>query len=485
MKQKILLAFLSAALITSAGAQKKTERLTAYAITGVEKGSRNWKEVKLVDLETGELINPVFQSDHDVVRLNARTKKPVQLSATKQEQTGIVYIDGDRNKPMIQGEMTEEIKKILRERANNTGTTAPQHAITTRYYIINQQVNKDAPFATNSAACAFDKKSNRLYYTPMGFNQLRYIDLGAKTPTVVYFENEDFGTVKGSGDINNQITRMAIASDGNGYALSNDARQLVQFTTKKKTVITNLGSLSDDAANGRFSVHSSAAYGGDMVADDAGNLYLVTANRRVYRISLETKVAVYLGSIKGLPEGYTTNGAVADKGSNIVVTSSTSTAGYYRFNLDNLVAERISTGSKVFNASDLANGNLLSIKKKNEEKPEQPLQEQIPAKEELLSTAVEKSIRSEIAKAHQLSVYPNPVTNYSTRLSLKDYPEGRYEVQVVDLSGKQISKKAVEVNLKSQVVDLTLPAQLAKGNYLVRILNSSNQLMNVEKLLVQ
>lgn len=34
-----------------------------------------------------------------------------------------------------------------------------------------------APFATGVAAAAFDKKHNRLYYTPMFVDQLRYIDL--------------------------------------------------------------------------------------------------------------------------------------------------------------------------------------------------------------------------------------------------------------------------------------------------------------------
>src|SRR5437762_1428850 len=40
------------------------------------------------------------------------------------------------------------------------------------------------PFSTGVAAIAFDKKNNRLYYTPMFIDQLRYIDL--KTMTVYY-----------------------------------------------------------------------------------------------------------------------------------------------------------------------------------------------------------------------------------------------------------------------------------------------------------
>ena len=99
---------------------------------------------------------------------------------------------------------------------------------------------------------AYDKKHERLYYTPMGINQLRYIDL--KSNKIYYFENEPFGTVSGPGDGANQICRMVIASDGNGYALTNDANHLIRFTTGKNPVITDLGALTDDASNANFPV---------------------------------------------------------------------------------------------------------------------------------------------------------------------------------------------------------------------------------------
>src|SRR5205085_1617604 len=107
--------------------------------------------------------------------------------------------------------------------------------------IENLKVQSDKPFATNSAACAYDKKHERLYYTPMGINQLRYIDL--KSAKIYYFEDEAFGTVSGPGDAANQIPRMTMAADGNGYALSNNCDHLVQFTTGKKPTINDLGAL--------------------------------------------------------------------------------------------------------------------------------------------------------------------------------------------------------------------------------------------------
>ena len=80
MKRKTLLALFSIALISSASAQKKNDKPTAYAITGSEKGNRVWTEVRLVDLSTGEMINPVYESKSEVKRLNARTKKPIVIS---------------------------------------------------------------------------------------------------------------------------------------------------------------------------------------------------------------------------------------------------------------------------------------------------------------------------------------------------------------------------------------------------------------------
>jgi hypothetical protein len=65
-----------------------------------------------------------------------------------------------------------------------------------------------------------------------------------------------------------------------------------------------------------------------------------------------------------LPRGFSTNGAIVEGGSNIIVSSASSTMGYYRFDLNTLEAEKVSESENVFNASDLANANLVSEKKK-------------------------------------------------------------------------------------------------------------------------
>jgi len=423
--KRILLLSLSISFISVAQAQKKDKQVTAYAITGVQKGATSWTEVRLVDVATGEELQTIYASAAEAEVLNARTGKPV---------------------------------------AKKDNAAA--------------RVSVDKPFATTSAACAYDKKHNRLYYTPMGINQLRYIDLKAKSPKVYFFEDETFGVVKGKHDVAAQITRMVVASDGNGYALSNDGNHLIRFTIKKKPEVTDLGALTDDLTNGRFSVHSSSSYGGDMIADKQGNLYLITSNRAVYKINIEGMQASYIGSIKGLPSGFSTNGAVATGDSKVIVSSSGNTMGYYSFDLITLQAEQVSNGNTVFNASDLANASFaFEKKKKDEEKP----------KEEITTVAAKTipSTQQEIIVKNAIAVYPNPVTEGYFNLSFTDQKPGRYQIQFMDVTGKVISVQQANIASKVQVEEFRLPKQVAAGNYLVRVTSDDGTYTNTNKLIVQ
>jgi hypothetical protein len=417
---KTLLFLLTCTAFSIAQAQK--QKGTAYAITSLEKGASKWTEVRLVNLESGEEMQSVFKSAADAEVLSARTGKAILQQNTDTRKAAL-----------------------------------------------------EKPFATNSAACAFDKKTNRLYYTPMGINQLRYIDLKAKSPKVYYFDDEPFGVVNGSGDVASQITRMVIGADGNGYALSNNGKHLLRFTTKKKAEITDLGALTDDPTNGRYSIHSYSSYGGDMIAGKEGNLYLITASNAVYKISVGSMLASYIGRIKGLPKGYSTNGAVAEGNTNIVVSSSKSTEGYFRFDLNTLKAEKISSGASVYNASDLANALFVWEEKEEEKKEEVAKAEPLPAATTL----------KDVITRNAISVYPNPVTNGFFKISFADQQPGRYNVQLLDVAGKVISTKPFNLVSKVQIEEYRLPQQLASGNYLVRVVADNQTTPIVQQLVIQ
>jgi len=486
MKHKILLSLFLTSFIASANAQK----ISAYAITGAEKGQSAWAEVKLVDITTGEEIKTIYRSTDAVEPLNARTKKPVVkkdavYSTTTNSLQSFTKVGTNQLLPLtreIRIERSDAKVGINNVTVDKDMDKVVERRVISRYVTAGEKFTRmqsDKPFATNSAACAFDKKHDRLYYTPLGINQLRYIDLKAKAPAVYYFEDDSFGALTSRFDVPNQITRMVIGSDGDGYALTNNANHLIRFTTNKKAKITDLGALTDDAANGTFSIHSPGAFGGDMIAGDKGNLYVITASKTIFKVDPDSKIATYLGAIKGLPRGYSTNGAIVEKGTTIIVNSATSTIGYYRFDLATLQAEAIANSGSVFNASDLANATLLSEKKKKNDKQEQTLEE----------SAIAQSGKDleNILRQNNIAVYPNPVAiGGVVKISFKDQPKGRYTIQFMDIAGKLIDARQVNISAKYQVEEYKLPSTiLGRGNYLVKVVSDLRKVVSVNTIVVQ
>lgn len=496
MKQKFLLFLLASFIVCGVSAQKKNKKVTAYAITANEKGATHWSEVRLVDISTGDEVESVYSPDQKPEILNARTGKAITKKSADVTTTSA---------QPLQYRVTKNVdgKAVTVVQAASVGAPAP--TCTTTKTVDGQTVtiirrtnvahartayttSYDEPFATKSAACAYDKKNDRLYYTPMGIDQLRYIDMKSKTPKVYYFEDEAFGVFGKNRNVSKQITRMVFASDGNGYALTNDAHNLIRFTTGKKPEITDLGSITDAPGN-PVSIHNGAGYGGDMIADEKKNLYLITANRHVYKISLESQIGTYVGSISGLPRGFSTNGAIVEGGNTVIVSSAHSTQGYYRFDLSALQAEKVSASSTVYNASDLANGELVEVKKQKREKKEvkEPVVDVVevkdPVKPEELAT--ERKKKNEIVRPGSISIYPNPVvTGGIVRVKFTDQPQGRYTMQLMDISGKLISSRSVTITNKVQEEQYRLPELITSGNYLLKVTNDADQSSVVNKLVV-
>jgi hypothetical protein len=413
MVRRSLLTITMLSLVIAVAAQSSSRQ--AYAITSGQKGHFNWTEVRLIDLSTGSEIQPVYTRNQQPQILHARTGKPI---ATTEEQ-----------------------------RAANM------------------------PFSTFSAACAYDKKHNRLYFTPMGINELRYIELGGKNPRVFYFEGEAFGQAANLQDEANHITRMAMGADGNGYALSNDGNHLVRFTTGKKPVITDLGNLVDDASNGAVSIHNRcSSWGGDMIADAFGKLHVISARHAVFEVDVNSRVATFKGYITGLPANYTTNGAVVDDEGKVIVSSANSIEGYFEVDLASLKATAIPAGAKVFNTSDMANGNLA-------------LQKEANKKASAVSAAA--VLKRDLVRNDHISVFPNPVTDGSFRLYFDNQRQGRYEVQLVDLTGRVINSQVINIGAKAQVEEMYVSKNLARGMYMVKVVDGNRKALFADKLLVQ
>jgi Secretion system C-terminal sorting domain len=334
----------------------------------------------------------------------------------------------------------------------------------------NQSLTGQRPTETMVAAAAYDKNQNKLFFTPMRVGELRWLDLNAKGEAQKYYTvtSSLLNTNASLNDEANHFTRMVIAADGNGYALTNDGSRLIKFTTGKKVVITDLGAVIDDESNKTVSVKNKCtSWGGDMIADAYNKLYIISANHYVFSLDVETRVAKQIGYITGLPANYSTNGAAVDKDGNVVVASANTFAGYYKFSLKDFVAVFIEGSDMVYNASDLANGNLLFQKEVDAARTFADFKPVVPV------------------LTNEAHIFPNPVTTSEFSIYFEGQAAGKYNVTVTDLSGKPLLLRTVTVNLKTQVEKIPLNKSFAKGMYMVKVTDFNNKFIFTERIVVQ
>jgi hypothetical protein len=413
MRRALPLAFLSATFALATTVHAQSDRF-AYAITDVSKDGAGWNALRKLDLKTGQYSDVLFNGmDPQQTVFDATSKK--QMSQQPDARYGTLL---------------------------------------------------QSPFGTGVAAAAYDHKHNRLYFTPMFVDQLRYIDL--KSMKVYYVTDQKF---TGQGNMHNDegkiITRMVIAPDGNGYAISNDGNIFIRFSTGKKGEIEQLGALVDDPSNAGISVHNRcSSFGGDMIADDNGNLYILSARNHVFEVNTENKVATHLGNIRGLTPNFTVNGAVVDTDGNLLVSSAVDGNTYFVVNPKDWSATAFVSANGVFRASDLANGNYLSSKK--EVKPD-----------------LTRLIRPEDKFANLISVYPNPVTTNRIVVQFNKIPAGDYTLELRDVLGRSVWQRKININAEAQTQGLTLDQSSARGIYLIKVFDASNQSVFTQKVVVQ
>ncbi len=320
------------------------------------------------------------------------------------------------------------------------------------------------------AAAAYDKIHNRLYFTQMHYGVLSYIDLNKKEPVFNFsgaLISREAGTFLSE---ESHITRMVIGADGNGYGITNDGNHLVRFTTGKKVTITDLGNLVDAESNKGISIHNKcSSWGGDMIADAYNKLYIISANHNVFTVDVDTRIATLIGTITGLPANYSTNGAAVDADGAIVVSSALAFEGYYKFKINDFAAVKIEGSDKTYNASDLANANLLLQKEADDAKTYS-----VPDLKPVIPVIN--------ADPH---IYPNPVTASEFKVSFDGQQAGRYNITITDLSGKSIMSSVVTISVKNQVETVQLSSKITKGMYMVKVTDASNKFIFTERIVVQ
>lgn len=408
MKKIILPTLAIAAVLSSANTFAQSAK--AFAITSETKGSFNWRAVREIDLVTGEVVKTHYDYNN-----NSKYELVTTANARIVPTAGV---DNTRLLPMAEG----------------------------------------------VAAAAFDGKNNRLYYTTMRGTELRYFDMNTDARKVVYNQNEPMLPTANRYDEGNVITRMAFAADGSGYALTNDGNHLIRFTTGQKAAVADLGALINGKDNGQMSVHSQCtSWGGDMVGDVYGNLYLITFRNHLFKINPKTKVADYVGSVKGLPTEFTSNGMAVIDGGDVVISSANVANSYYRLNVSTLQATAFNkTGTSIYNTSDLANSNLL-----------------------FKNTARTDVVSIERKTGNMVSVYPNPVANRAFTVKFDKLPVGQYNLVLTDALGRAVIARNVNVGSFGQVEKVSLPRGAASGVYMLKLTGDDNNAVYNDKIVVQ
>ncbi|MCZ2224926.1 MAG: T9SS type A sorting domain-containing protein [Chitinophagales bacterium] len=403
MKKITLPIMLITALFTVKSQAQTTNK--AYAITSETKGTYNWTAIREIDLSNGNIIRTLY---------------------------------------------------------SNTNPTTVNYNFINSEGVANRSLQTSSPTVNGVAAAAYDAKTNRLYFTPMWGTDLRYVDLNTNEMSVVINNDARFSTGKRV-DESNVITRMVIAANGNGYALTNDGNQLIQFTTDRNPVITNLGALIDSKNNQNISVHAQCtSWGGDLIGDAYGNLYLFTYRNHVFKINPATRIAEHIGVIKNLPANFTTNGAAVDTNGDVFITSAVVNENYYKVNLSTLNATEIikADNEVVYNTSDLANSNLA------------------------YSAAKNVVVSNEVITKNNISVYPNPVVNKTFAIQFDKLTTGNYSVEISDVNGRRVITKTVAIN-GTQNEKINLPRASVSGLYFIKVLNSNGKSVYYDKVVVQ
>lgn len=171
-----------------------------------------------------------------------------------------------------------------------------------------------------------------LYFIPMTQSRLMTVSSASKNGSFTNIENSTLDT-KNQGTY---FARMTTAPDGFMYALNNNGTEFLKISSNG--AIQNLGSVEGFIAESKNLVNETLAYGGDMIADAFGNLYVISAAGNVFKLNPDSRNSSFIGKIKGLPEKYTVNGAAVDKNGNVVLGTS-SEFGFYTMNIDTLEAK--------------------------------------------------------------------------------------------------------------------------------------------------
>lgn len=423
--------FLPIIIFTAFSINSFSQNGTFFAITGHGKGDFNWSDIRSFDMISGNVNSVLFQNG----------------------ETNFSFLNAESNLPAD-------------KTAINIAPTLTKNLVA--------NISVPAVFAANpsstlmmSAAIAYDQKHGKLFFATMKSNQLVWLDMKSlNNEPAFYTIDQPLVENARAGDEAFTITRMTIGADGNGYALTNDANHLIRFTTGNKTAITDLGNIVDAEANNGISIHNQCTgWGGDIVADAFGKLYLFSAAHQVFVIDVDSRIATYKGNVLNLPGTFSLNGAAADNDGNVIVSSASTFDGFYKINMAGLSATKLPTTSQVFNASDLASSYLLNQNEATMDKTT------LPQVDEIGNSFI--------------TIYPNPVSDGQVKISFDKTVAGEYKIELNDLQGRLIDYEKVYINSAGQLENFKLHNKPAGGLYIIKVTDIDHKIIFTDKLVFE
>ncbi len=308
-------------------------------------------------------------------------------------------------------------------------------------------LNENVLQSNRIAALAFNQNSTQLVFMTLDNGNIFAYDLQNQTLSTLK-KGEPFAQCS----VGMQFARMTLAPNGNIYAINNNATSVLEISQHNGSYrVKDLGYLTDVSSKGKSLLERYEGWGGDMVADVNGDLYIISASGRVFLVSLENMTSSYIGEIKNLEKGFSTNGAAVDNQGNVILGNSQG-KGFYAVNMDNLNAKKIGEGNAPI--YDLASAYFLHNDASNSE-----------------------------IKNNNLSLYPTKVKERQITLSsINKNLKGKGKVVVLDINGQVSLEKDVVFNQNK--INISLQNLPNVGFYIVKVLDQNNNEIHNEKIMV-
>lgn len=297
------------------------------------------------------------------------------------------------------------------------------------------------------AAMTIDTKGD-VFYLPMSDSRLMMIDAHQKSGNLIEFKVS-------SVDPKNQAThfaRMTTGSDGMMYALNNDGTELLRVTSNGTVV--NMGSVRGMQEIANQLGEQKSIFGGDMIADAFGHLYVLSAMNQVIKIDLKNLTSEWIGKINGLPANFTTNGAAVTREGKIIL-GTTSNNGLYEVDFETLEAKFVADYNLPI--YDLASNYFLKQNEKNQ-----------------LANA-----------ASFYSLYPTIVKTSTLSIVSKSQEKSVLSIGIYDLNNKEIFTQNLSLNFSGEF-PIHLNGRLQPGIYILKAVNQNgNEVINTKFTLMK